>query len=80
MSYKHNKNWRLKNPGKRNKQRKKYYKQFQGALNRGLRWRELDLDEIIIHIESDRILSARLGRSVQAIQQKRNKFWEEELI
>jgi len=78
MSYKHNKSWRLRNPDGRNKQRKKYYKQSQNALNTKVRWNEVDLDEILMSEETDRILAARLGRSVQAIQNKRVRFWKEE--
>ena len=72
------KGWRLRHTAYRNKERKKYYAQFRkGAFNEGKRWEDEDIDEIIMTEGcSDRILSTRLGRSVQAIQGKRSKVWK----
>lgn len=79
MSYIHNKKWRLKNIPKRNEQRKRYYaKSSKEAYNNRRLWNYEDLKEIILHRFSDRILSTVLGRSVQAIQIRRSRYFQEE--
>jgi hypothetical protein len=75
MSYKHNKKWRLKNPKKRNKERKRYYRKTQNSLNSGKRWTDEDVDQIIMPKKLDTKLAVELGRSVEAIQVRRCKFW-----
>jgi len=76
MGYKDNKKWRLKHPEERNKQRKRYYKQFQNAKNSRKRWSPEDIDEVLFSHPCDRDLSHEIGRSVQAIQVKRSKLWK----
>ena len=77
MGYKDNKKWRLKNPEKRNRERRRYYKQFQNAKNSRRRWTLEDMDEIMFSHPCDRDLSRKNGRSVQAIQVKRCQLWKE---
>lgn len=78
MNYykKYQKEWRLRNTAYRNKERERYYAQFRPALNSRIKWNDLDIDEILMAKYPDRILSLRLGRSVQAIQVKRSKIWQ----
>jgi hypothetical protein len=73
---------------KRNKSRKKNYAQTQvGNFNSGKNWSRFDITIILKPegfldpngnpYETDRQLSKILGRSVQAIQEKRSRLKEE---
>jgi len=77
MSYRSNKKWRLAHTQKRNASRKRYYKQFQrNAIKKGKRWTYDEIDLILMSNDTDRKLQKELGRSVQAIQIKRCRFWQ----
>jgi len=79
MSYKHNKAWRLRNTAKRNAQRKKYYKKFPGPPGRR-RWSIIDADFILTSKLCDRSIRSLIGRSVQAIQNKRCELNKEDKV
>ena len=68
--YKANKKWGLKYPEKRDTQKRRYYAQFKkNNRNRHQLWTTGDLDLITAEDRSsDRVLSEKLGRTVNAIQ------------
>lgn len=70
-NYKKTKAWRLSNPDKRSEQRKRYYRQTAFAKNDGKPWNPTELRMVIEHSVTDKELSAKIGRSVQAIQKQR---------
>jgi len=75
-SYPRNKNWRRKNPGAWRKCKRRYYAQFEkGAYNAGKEWTSQDKKRIVAQNRPpDRILAAKLGRSVCAIQKVRSRL------
>ena len=77
MTYIATKEWRAKHPERRNEQRRRYYRQFQNARNKGKKWTKDELDMILFFGFTDRELSRELGRSVGAIQVKRSKMFKE---
>jgi hypothetical protein len=73
--YKYNKDWRLRNPHKRQSGKQRNYAQTQGAENTGAIWSDSEMEAILADDRPhDRVLAAKLGRSVQAIQVKRAKL------
>lgn len=60
----------------RNKARKKNYAKSRElhSANRYTRWTSWEMDLVLEHSIPDIELSAKIGRSVQAIQGKRNKI------
>ena len=70
----YNKRWRKKNPAKRNAARKRYYAKSQNAPNHKQRYTEDEVEMILKHEMPDSELAKRIGRSIQAIQGKRNKM------
>jgi hypothetical protein len=65
---KNNKAWRRNRAG----QKRRYYRQFQGNnRQKGKRWTPPEDAQVIAKSPTDRQLSRVLGRSVQAIQQRR---------
>jgi len=77
MTYITTKEWRAKHPEKWNEQKRRYYKRFQNAKNKGKRWTKDELDMILFFNFSDRELFHKLGRSIGAIQVKRSKAFKE---
>jgi len=75
MAYIHNKNWRLKNPEKRNAERKRYYDQFQyGNIKAFTRWTQKE-DRLVLRSRLlDRDIHLKIGRSVKSIQVRRSKL------
>ena len=75
MSYKNNKTWRKKNNKTWQKQKTRYYKQFKaGAYNnqQGYTTRE---DNMITNKKYlDRVIAAKIGRTVKAIQVQRARL------
>lgn len=73
-SYPRTKKWRKKHPEVKAAERLRYYRQFQKNNRRkGKRWtKEEDRKITAQNAPADSMLSARLGRSVQAIQQRRS--------
>ena len=71
--YSYKKRWRLQNPEASRREKLRYYRQFQENNRRRLRpWTEEEMKLITARRRpSDRELSEKMGRSVQAIQQKR---------
>ncbi len=66
--------WKKKHPAEVNEQKKKNYAQTRSnAVNKRNRWTLKEIDEILTSPLTDRELSTKLGRSVQAIQLKRTK-------
>lgn len=72
-AYSANKKWRLAHPEKRYTGKKRYYAQFQGGENSGKTWTSEEMDLLTTFEGTDRELSAKIGRSVQAIQGMRSK-------
>jgi hypothetical protein len=68
--------WREKHPEVKAAERLRYYRQFQTNNKRkGKRWtKEEDREIMARNAPADSVLSARLGRSVQAIQQRRSSI------
>ena len=68
------KRWRKKHPEVKAAERLRYYRQFQKNNRRkGKRWTENEDHKIMAQdARADSVLSRRLGRSVQAIQQRRS--------
>lgn len=57
----------------RNKERLQYYaKSKENAVNRGTRYTQYEIDMILNHEITDHEISKIIGRSVQAIQNKRS--------
>lgn len=73
-TYARTKRWRAKHPEVKAAERLRYYRQFQKNNKRkGKRWTEKEDKKITArNAPADSILSRRLGRSVQAIQQRRS--------
>jgi hypothetical protein len=73
-TYERTKRWRAKHPEVKSAERLRYYRQFQKNNRRkGRRWTDAEDKKITArNAPSDSKLSARLGRSVQAIQQRRS--------
>lgn len=57
----------------KNRQRAKYYHKTQNAPNSKSRYTDEEIEMILNHSIPDIELSRKIGRSVQAIQQKRKK-------
>lgn len=74
-SYEANKRWRHGNPTKRSAQTKRYYDQTTLATRRRKPWTAED-DALVLRTEgtSDATLASHIGRSVKAIQMRRNKL------
>ena len=72
--YERTKRWRAKHPEVKAAERLRYYRQFQKNNRRkGKKWSEEEDRKITArNAPADSKLSARLGRSVQAIQQRRS--------
>ncbi len=79
MSYEANKKWRKGNVKARNAQRKRYYgKSNKDNPNRGKLY-ELQDDLIIIkHSDIDKSLADKLGRSLQSVQLRRHRIFNED--
>lgn len=77
--YWYNKRWRKKHPDKRNKEKNKYYRQFEkNARNGNQDWPVGHMDAILAPDRPrDRVLSGQLGRTVLAIQIMRSKIKKE---
>lgn len=73
MSYMTNKKWRDSHRERWNTGKKRNYAQTQGAENTGKVWTSAEMDLLTSFEGTDRELSAKIGRSVQAIQVKRAK-------
>lgn len=74
-SYEATLRWRLKNPDKRNEQKKRNYRQTQGQQRTRRVWTEEEERQILATPrETDATLAKRIGRSVQAIQLRRSKL------
>ena len=74
MTYAYNKKWRLANPETRHAGKKHYYQKTQDATNGRKSWTTKDIEVITAENRLvDSVLAAQLGRSVQAIQQKRHR-------
>jgi hypothetical protein len=73
-TYDRTKRWRKKHPEVKARERLRYYRQFQKNNRRkGRRWTDAEDKRITARkAPADSKLSARLGRSVQAIQQRRS--------
>lgn len=69
------KRWRSKNPKKRNNQRQRYYsKSRDGASRSGIVWKMSEIRQIMNPDKPvDSVLALILGRTVQAIQEKRRE-------
>ena len=62
-------------PELKRRQKLRYYRQFQkNGRRNGQPWTPSELRQILARRSSDRVLSRRLGRSVQAIQMKRSQM------
>jgi hypothetical protein len=74
--YERKKRWRENHPEARAAERLRYYRQFQkNDKRKGKRWTEQEDEKITARsAPADSILSRRLGRSVQAIQQRRSSL------
>ena len=71
MTYKYNKRWRLKNPGKRYSEKLRYYGRSMYARNHMQPWNISHIDLVLAHVIPDRELASLLGRSVAAAQKCR---------
>ena len=71
MSYKHQKEWRLRHTKQRNAQRARYYLKHSIAFKGYIRWNQPECSMILDPSYSDVVLHLILGRSIQAIQSKR---------
>lgn len=70
-----------RDPVKRHEARKRYYKKGKPAVNHKVRWTLEDEIKVIIRDKSDEQLAEELGRSIQAIQNKRlNLLRNEEFV
>lgn len=58
----------------RNRMRKRNYQQTAHAPNGGQKWTVKEIKMVLEHKIPDRELSAKIGRSVAAIQNARTKF------
>lgn len=67
-----------RDPVKRYNARKNYYKKGKPATNHKVRWKLEDEIKVIIRDKSDEQLAEELGRSVQAIQNKRLNLLRDE--
>lgn len=77
--YEKTKRWRLCHPKKRYRQKKRYCARhrdtFEEGRNAHTRWTRTEMDRITApNRPPDTILTKELGRSLQAIQIKRNKI------
>lgn len=71
--YARSKRWRDSHPEVKAKERHRYYRQFQKNNKRKWKkWTEAEDRKIMARKKPDSKLSATLGRSVQAIQQRRS--------
>jgi len=62
-------------PELKRRQKLRYYRQFQkNGRRKGQPWTPSELRQILARRSTDRVLSQRLGRSVQAIQMKRSEI------
>jgi hypothetical protein len=69
------KRYRKLHPELKRRQKLRYYRQFQkNSRRKGRRWTPSELRQILARRSSDRVLSRRLGRLVQAIQMKRSQM------
>lgn len=76
MAYKHNKNWRLRNPEKRYEGKARYYRKHkespENSRNSRQEWILSEIKQITDpERPSDTILARKLGRSVSAVQAQR---------
>lgn len=68
------KRWRQRHPEARREERRKNYAATRGGHATGLRWGQEE-DRLLFDFEgTDRELSAKIGRSVQAIQIRRSRI------
>ena len=75
MSYKNNKAWRKRNNATWQKEKRKYYKQFEvGASNSHQRYTIREEDMIINKKYPDRVIARKIGRSIKAIQVRRARL------
>lgn len=75
MSYKNNKTWRKRNNTTWQKQKTRYYKQFEaGAYNNQQRYTVKENNMIINKKYPDRVIAAKIGRTVKAIQIQRGRL------
>lgn len=75
MSYKKNKAWRKKNNATWQKQKARYYKQFKtGAHNNRQRYTTKENNMITDKKYLDRVIAAKIGRTVKAIQIQRGRL------
>jgi len=71
-SYAYNKRWRLSHPEKRYAGKLRYYQKTMDAPNRCAPWEPFDVDTITAAGRPpDSVLASQIGRSVEAIQHKR---------
>ena len=63
-----------------NRYNNRYYRRTENAVNRGMVWTQQDMEMILKKEFSDRELSIKLGRSVRAIQGKRNRLKAESAL
>lgn len=74
-TYEWSKAWRLRNTPQRNEERTRNYAQSRTEESQRKRpWTPEEDAEILAHVEIDRVMAARLDRTVQAIQQRRFKL------
>lgn len=72
MSYKNNKTWRKRNNTIWQRGKQRYYKQFEeGAYNNRQIYTIREINMIINKKYSDRVIAAKIGRTVKAIQVQR---------
>ena len=76
MSYANNKTWRIRHPEKRQKDKRAYYakhrENIQNQENSRQEWTLLEINRITAPDRpADSILAKQIGRSVQAVQEKR---------
>lgn len=75
MSYKNNKTWRKRNNAIWQRGKQRYYKQFEGgAYNSRQIYTIKEINMIINKKYSDRIIAAKIGRSVKGIQVQRTRL------
>lgn len=75
--YEYNKRWRMTHAGMRGQAKKRNYAQTQGAPNHRKPWTLADMALLTEFDGTDRELSAKIGRSVQAIQHMRHRTKED---
>ena len=72
--YEYNKTWRKKHPDEWQQDKKRYYDQFKkNAVNDHEKFTDDEINLIMAHSMPDRVLAAKIGRTVRAIQVMRSK-------